>query len=303
MGGLGNQMFQYAFGKSLALKHGVELKLDISLLGDDGTAENPVVRYFDLDVFNLKDAFATQQEIEKFNSKSNPDIIDRLKHRVNKIVGKYPLVLQKNHEYNVRQINSIGRNACIVGRWQSEDFFLEHAPEIRKVFSFDHFNPNEYTSEIVSQMKRGIAVSVHVRRGDYMTHPVYSKGLGCLDKQYYSDAVSLLNEKLSGKGKLNYYFISDDMDWCKANFREVEGAVFVEQEKNKTGYLSDFWLLTHCKHSIISNSTFSWWGAWLGEKQDSIIIAPGNWAKDSKFIPQNMIPERWKRLKNTFENI
>jgi len=293
MGGLGNQMFQYAFGKALALEFGVQLKLDISLLGEDELVENHVVRNYDLDVFNLQEEFATTNEIEKFNGKKNANILDKLLFRLNRISGKYPLVLQQDHEYDLKQISSIGSNACIVGRWQSEDYFKKHAAEIRNAFSFHQFVPNEYSRMIAEQMSKTIAVSVHIRRGDYVTHPVYSQGLGCLDKQYYLDAISLLNKKMPDNNKLKFYFISDDINWCKANFSEVDNAVFVAQEKDRNGYFSDLWLLTQCKHAVISNSTFAWWGAYLIKGADKLVIAPKRWGIADGFCPPRIIPKEW----------
>ena len=137
-------MFQYAFGKALALKYGVELKLDISLLGENKSIANLVIRHFDLDAFNLQEDFATRQEMENYNGKNNPRVIDRIIYRLNKMLGKYPLIIQHNHDYDIKQISGVGKNACIIGRWQNELYFKEVEFEIRKAFSFSRFIPNNY---------------------------------------------------------------------------------------------------------------------------------------------------------------
>lgn len=298
-GGLGNQMFQYAFGNALAIKRGVQLKLDVSLLGENEEVSGLVVRHFDLDVFPLSAEFVTPKEIEDFNGKSNPTVIDRVKFRLNKTLGRFPLIIQDGHRYDESQILGIGKEACIAGRWQSELYFKGFESAVREDFSFATFTPNSYSSKVAEEIEKGVSVAVHVRRGDYTTHPVYAKAIGTLDKQYYLDAISYMRNKLSDT--LKFFFISDDIEWCKNTFASTQGAVFVEQEKGRMGYFSDLWLLSRCKHSIISNSTFSWWGAWLGEKKDSIVIAPGNWAKDPSYRPQNIIPERWVKLRNSLD--
>ncbi len=111
----------------------------------------------------------------------------------------------------------------------------------------------------------------------------------------------LLIETIFNIKSITYFIISDDITWCKKVFANLPNAVFVEQEKTKNGYASDMWLLSLCDHVVISNSTFAWWGAYLGEKQDSIICAPEMWAKKKSFIPDNIVPERWVKVTNTFE--
>jgi hypothetical protein len=300
-GGLGNQLFQYAFAKSVALKNNVELKFDVSLLGNENNVKDIVVRHFDLDVFKLPEQWTTKQEIALFNGYANPTLYQKLVFKKNQFFKRHPLVVQKRHEFDLKQIQSIGKEACLVGRWQSEDFFIEHKDSIKKAFDFSHFTPNAYSHEVAAQMKETISVSVQVRRGDYVTHPHYSKTIGALSAKYYFDAIEYVKSKLSNEATPFFYFISDDIHWCKENFGHLQHVVFVEQEKSKVGYLSDLWLLTQSQHAILSNSTFAWWGAWLGENEKSIIVAPQTWLRE---LPPNsceFVPSRWHTLPNSFE--
>lgn len=300
MGGLGNQMFQYAFAKHISIEKGVALKLDSSLLGG-GDAENVVVRHFDLDVFGIQkiEETASKKEVERFNGKFYPTILDRISFKIKSKFSNDQLLIQKGNEINDQLLCPKGEKLCVVGRWQSERFFFNNTDAIKKIFSFSGFQPNTYSLSVAEQIRQSKSVSIHVRRGDYVTHPIYSKKLGALSLKYYLDAISLLKEKVSGN--LTFYIVSDDIEWCKFNFENVnENIVFVEQEKNKLGFLSDLWLLHICQHAIISNSTFSWWGAWLGETAESVIIAPKKWSISPEFTPESIVPERWSKIDNNF---
>jgi hypothetical protein len=300
-GGLGNQLFQYAFARSIALRKNIDLKIDISLLGEvSNSAENAIVRYYDLDFFKLKTPFANKKEIELFNGKLSPSIIQRVIYKINRILGNYPLVIQNGNIYNENQINGIGNNACIVGRWQSESFFIENSAAIKKELNFNSFTPNKYSLNIANDFKNNISIGVHIRRGDYYSLREYSEGIGCLSESYYFEAINYLKNKFQSSD-LKFYFISDDIDWCKKIFISISNSVFVEQEKTKKGYISDLWLLKQCKHVIISNSTFAWWGAYLSENNEGLIVAPLKWARTKEFTPESIIPDRWIKLDNTFE--
>lgn len=299
-GGLGNQMFQFAFAKAISLKKNVELKIDTSLLGESDV-ENLIVRHFDLDVFGIQNRYllANTKEIEKFNGKKDPSIGQRIKYKIRRSIYPNRLVFQEGNKVKEAYLHLPGKELCIVGRWQSEVFFKEYMESIRTEFSLKDFQANAYSKGVSVAIQAKNSVVIHVRRRDYITHPVYCKTIGALDKSYYIEAINYFEEK--NRGYWNYYFISDDIEWCKKNFSNIEGAKFVEQEKNKLGYLSDFWLLSLAGNIIISNSTFAWWGAWLGEQNSNLIIAPSQWTRDPKESPEKIIPERWTKIENEFE--
>lgn len=300
-GGLGNQMFQYAFAKSIALKRNTPLKIDLSLLSDNSKNQELILRTFDLDFFNISDEIASKKEINKFNGAENPNLFEKIIFKINRLKGNKQFI-QNNHDYDRKSIDSITENTCIIGRWQSEDFFNSHRVEIKKIFNFSSFTPNKLSLKTAQEMKSVISVGVHVRRGDYVSDLVYAKQIGALDKEYFENSMKLIVSKLKKDEKIRFYFISDDIDWCKNEFKDHKNIRFVTQEKTKNGYLSDFWLLSQCKHLIISNSTFSWWAAWLGE-DENIIIAPKNWNRNTKNSPLNIIPKRWLKFDNGFEKL
>jgi hypothetical protein len=301
MGGLGNQMFQYAFAKSLALKYNVALKLDVSLIQTAVDANNKAIRSFDLDVFNIKDEMATQAEINRFNGSNNFNVVQKAIYKLKKISGKNPLYIQKENEFDEAFNQSIKSNACIVGRWQSEEYFKDYKNEIKEVFFPNKIVPNDYSKQLIDKSSKTIHVGIQVRRTDYITNKNYASRIGALDISYYKDAVDYVLQKIQLQEQpFNFYVVSDDMEWCKKHLQFIPNVIFVEQERSKKGYFSDLWILTQMHHNIISNSTFSWWGAWLGENQNSLVVAPSAWAKSKEAFPPRIVPSRWKSLNNRF---
>ena len=150
---------------------------------------------------------------------------------------------------------------------------------------------------IASAIKNTNSVAVHVRRSDYVTNKIYFEGLGALDKRYYDAAIAMIKFRVDNP---HFFIFSEEIDWCKANIQETN-TTYVTQVNSSRSAEFDMHLMSLCKHQVISNSTFAWWGAWLAETSGSIIVAPGNWAKTSPFLPPFIIPERWMKVDNKFE--
>ncbi|MCB9197890.1 MAG: alpha-1,2-fucosyltransferase [Flavobacteriales bacterium] len=292
-------MFQYAFAKSLAIDRCDELMLDLSLLGESDN-KDAVVRFFDLDVFTLKEGIASDKLSQKFNLKKKPNLFERLIFKVNQLIFKPQVYVQKGHSFEPEKYKSGFRDLCVVGRFQSEKFFYDHKTEIKECLNFESFKPTTISMDILDRSKHQTAVGVQVRRGDYVSHPIYKKTIGALDVNYYLNAMELMKSKLKGD-EVCFYVVSDDINWCREKFGLSENIHFVDQERSKQGYLSDMWLLSRFKHNIISNSTFSWWGAWIGESDSSIVIAPKNWTRNKENSPLEIVPERWLKIENGFE--
>lgn len=301
-GGLGNQMFQYALGLALSKEHGQGLFYDTSLLGKhDLNKKKAVIRNFDLDIFPISAQKPTIREVWKFNGKPQPNIFARLIYKYRQSAGKYLLIVQNKHQKIEFEKKAVKNNLCIVGRWQSEDYFKKHKDFILKEFAWSKFTPNNYSQNLINQFRNNTLISIQVRRGDYINHPEYSVSIGGLTSNYYIEAMTKMKSFFDETVKLKFLVISDDIEWCELNFAISDDIIFVKQEKSKVGYVSDLWLLTQCQHSIISNSTFAWWGAWLAEKKHSRVIAPLQWTRDRKNQPPNIIPQRWIQINNEFE--
>ena len=252
-GGLGNQMFQYAYGKHLSYKYNTEIRFDI--------------RFYDLDL-NPKREFL----LDRFpNTFPNTDI------NLSLIGQVYPIV----DDFNWRELpKPVGINYYLDGYWQSERFFKESEELIR-----EDFRPSKEIVEKISNTPflDTNAISLHVRRGDYITsngyHPVQSI-------EYYQKAI----EKI---GKYDYIFVfSDDIQWCKDNLK-FNNMIFMDGFTD----VEDLYLMSMCKHNIIANSSFSWWGAWLNSNPNKIVIAPNKWFGDRANLNESdIIPINWIRL-------
>jgi hypothetical protein len=297
-GGLGNQMFQYALGRKLALKNQTQLKLDLSLLHDRTPSKQAVFRDFDLDIFDIDFHLATQEEILYFNGKRGKNVIQKAQNVLkNKLLPK-KLVIEKGRQFHPEVLNTKD-NKCLAGSWQSYLYFEDIKDTLKKEFvikeSFLCDTFFEYKKQIETTE---VAVSLHVRRGDYVTNEFYNDILGVLNVDYYEKALLKLN---LNKSETKVFVFSDDIDWCKKNLGFNFETIFVEQDKSKNGVASDLALMMLCKHNIISNSSFAWWGAWLGMAKDKKVIAPINWVNkkykgDFKIDSPDIVPPNWLRV-------
>lgn len=165
------------------------------------------------------------------------------------------------------------------GYFQDERYFAKYADEIRRYFRDDtitEFLRGYYAGALKNSL------SVHVRRGDYLR---FADVLHVLDKDYYNEAIKTVCKA----HKIEYIFVmSDDIRWCRENLKD-DRIVYISGHPDHHEML----LMSLCSHNVISNSSFSWWGAWLGETMDKTIIAPDKWLKNTQ---TNAIPERWIRL-------
>lgn len=179
--------------------------------------------------------------------------------------------------FNVAHLNP-PENTTLYGYWQNEKYFKDIESKIRYAFRFQT-KLSEYANQVLSDIRRSDSVFVHVRRKYYVDLPHYH---GTLTPEWYRSALALIP-------KANIFMFSDDPEWCKQNFnyRLVEGTTKYE----------DLQLMAACKHAVIANSTFSWWGAWLGEgDSDRKIVAPKQWFTDKFANETQIVPERWLSL-------
>jgi hypothetical protein len=292
MGGLGNQMFQYAFGLYTARNNNTTLKIDSSLLSQTTTNPNHVYRNFELDLFDIEFNFASKFEVELFNGNPDKNIIRRGIFKVlRKSIG-VKLFIQKNHDFNEKQLK-LKNNTCIVGRWQSEYYFKSIENEIRQKFTFRKEISKPYEGYKEKILNTPNATCLHIRRADYVNHPIYSKKIGSLPDSYYIKSIEQLNSMLPVLSSL--FIFSDDIKYTKQMLQKTKlknEQIFIHT--NNPNPHDELQLMTKCQHHIISNSTFSWWGAWLSEKQEkSITIAPKTWAKSSEFRPPKIHCKNW----------
>jgi len=256
-GGLGNQLFQYAVGRAVAERHKVPLKFDITAYETYALHNG-----FRLDQFNINAAVAGPKEI---NELKGSDFFISKALRKSGLKNKKTFYAEKERTvYDPQVFASPAR--YLEGYWQNEQYFLNIREtilqELRPRFSLS-VNARDYQDSILNNN----AVSIHVRRGDYFKHPE----IGVLDVAYYKNGVEYIENRV---GSPKFFIFSDDLEWCKANLKFIPKPIFVEGTETE---IDDLILMSHCKHNIVANSSFSWWGAWLNKNEAKLVIAPKEW--------------------------
>ena len=283
-GGIGNQMFQYAAAKSLALHHKTILKLDISPGTDKSMPQELKPRPFELHYFNLPDQVASASEVESFITTSAfSKIKEKTKPNHKRRVYREPFFHYDNNFYNTEA------DVYLKGLWQSEKYFNPFKENIRSIFEFKNDTVNTF-QDFPCRLKEQNSVSIHVRRGDYLAK-VSLEVLGLIPLEHYQHAIELINSKIPNP---SFYFFSDDIQWVKENF-PIPNATYVSGDIGNN-HVEELYLMSQCKHNIIANSSFSWWGAWLNNNPDKIVVAPKNWFNKGPKDTQDLIPQGWLKI-------
>lgn len=277
LGGLGNQMFQYAFYKSLNNEE--QNFLDI-LNFESYKLHNG----FELEkVFKLKGiSYANLKDIEKLSDcKSN--FLSRVRK---KITGrKKTHIIEQYLHFNEKYLKM--KNVYFEGYWQSEKYFINIKEKIIKEFNFPEITEQKNIS-ILEKIEQRNSISIHIRRGDYLNNTLYSN---ICNTRYYKKAINYIESKIDNP---IFFIFSNDINWCKENFY-FEEAYFVDWNIGKSSF-RDMQLMSLCKHNIIANSSFSWWGAWLNDNKEKIVVAPTKWLNDERVNIDDIIPEGWIKL-------
>lgn len=287
MGGLGNQLFQYAAAKTLALKHTTDLKLDVSFL--EATHENEhTKRELELHYFQTNFHKATIEDRQLFNKRTF------VKKIANKYFPFHPAnfyyAKEKGFEYD-QNFKLFPQNTYLDGFWQSEKYFKEIRSVLLKELVLKEIG-TEKIKHVAAQILSSNSVSVHIRRGDYITNKNASEFHGNLSLHYYYEALSYVTGRIV---KPLVFVFSDDIAWVKANFKTDHECVFIDFNAQQSS-VWDLYLMSLCKHNIIANSSFSWWGAWLNQHQDKTVIAPKQWFANKSLNTQDLVPDTWVKL-------
>lgn len=276
-------MFQYAAGRSVAHKLGTELKLDISNFDREGVTR----RKYGLGVFNIQENFASSKEITKLTIvpsgclKYTPRVIKLLE----RLTGKSHIT-----EGDDIKFDAIPDNSYLEGYWSSEKYFKKIEALLRKEFTFKN-KPDRVNRTILSAIKKTNSVSLHVRRGDYFSNPKVNRIFETCGPAYYFVAIRLLRRRVI---RPHFFVFSDDPDWVRLNLKLKE-ATFVDHNLGKND-AEDMRLMSACRHHIIANSTFSWWGAWLDPNPGKVVISPKKWSRDPSANKDVKIPSGWVRI-------
>ena len=299
-GGLGNQMFQYATGFALALKNKTQQKIDISNY-DHITRVTP--RKFALSVFNISSPIALSEEISGIN---NGGFLSNLGNFINqKILRNYYLDFHPDFLNKIGNKITLGKNIYLEGIFQSEKNFIEFTPQIQKEFTFKKELFDEKVKQLSDVLQKENSISIHIRRGDYVHDKKTNKYHGVCSIEYYQEAINLIKEKISQQKNIAhnepiFYIFTDDEKWVTETFSNKEFneiiPTYINISNNHFKDYEELYLMSQCKHQIIANSSFSWWGAWLNKNSDKIIIAPKKWVNKKPNPHPNIIPETWIKI-------
>jgi hypothetical protein len=286
IGGLGNQMFQYSVARHLAVIHNTDVKMDISHFSDYR------VRKYCLDVFDIPQTFASSSEIRSLAVTRN-GILDRLVSYLDMIgIRLYPDTYIKERAFCFDpKILRLPNDVYLDGYWQSEKYFVRISDIIRREFTV-RFPLSKLDRAVAHDIQASESVSVHIRRGDYVTEPLNNLMFGTCDLRYYYDCVERLTLKVS---KPHFFIFSDDPGWARTNLLLPSPATYVDHNGADRDY-NDLRLMSLSKHHIIANSTFSWWGAWLSTNKGKIVFAPKQWLNKSNLDTKDIIPGEWLSL-------
>lgn len=289
LGGLGNQMFQYSAGRALAERLGVELKLDISAF------DSYELRDYWLSFFNINVVSATDEEINLLagsnrNRKKKKSFLEKFFGGRDKLPVSYfkddPIYL-----FN-EKFSALPDNIYLNGYWQNQKYFNDIKEVLNKEFSLKEELSGE-SKEVLEKIETSTSVSLHIRRGDYATNEKVNNIYGLCTLDYYKNAIECI-EKSHGNN-LEVFVFSDDTAWVNENL-EINNQVTVVDHNGPERCYEDMILMSRCRHNVIANSTFSWWGAWLNSNKDKTVISPKKWFQSDKYDTSDLIPTDWIRL-------
>lgn len=289
-GGLGNQLFQYAAGLQLASARGVELKLDLSFYEQDKTANHVA---FALGQFNIDSQIALPDELSCFESENPNGLLGRFLRQLVfcfRTVSRGHIFLEKHFHYDPQIIN-VPKKILLDGYWQSEKYFYDISDKIREKFE-PKIKFSNKDIEVAEDINKKNSVSVHIRRGDYVSNKLANEYHGVCNIDYYLRAFDYIHRQIQCP---SFFVFSDDIPWVKQNLGFLKNTIFVDHNDERRA-VHDLYLMSLCRHHIIANSTFSWWGAWLGEFPDKIVVAPRKWFSKPEINTSDLLPASWVTL-------
>ncbi|MFM8314005.1 MAG: alpha-1,2-fucosyltransferase [Deltaproteobacteria bacterium] len=280
-GGLGNQLFQYAAGRSLSLRLNAPLKLDLSwFLGRTD-------RFYALAPFAVSGATC----IDRFPfSNMAKALSSRISRKL--FFSRMGVPIRREPHFHFDPFFENIQEPCFLeGYWQSEAYFEMYQEQILQDFNLIEPVP-ERCKAVAEEIKNFDAICVHVRRGDYISNPKAAKLYGICSVVYYQTAVRHLGETVKNP---KCFIFSDDLAWVKNSLQLPFETKIVDINSAESAHW-DLYLMAQCKHFVIANSSLSWWGAWLGKALDKKVVAPSRWFLLDDKTDRDLIPKRWERL-------
>ncbi len=283
-GGLGNQMFRYAFYKSL-----IERGYKVSFL------RNRLKYLFQKDeIEHVFEGIKLINGAKDYFFSIFYSLISILPKNIKdfflKLVSFYEVKENSWFIFNQNAVRFKNINEIFIGTWQSELYFDNVKDKITSYFKFNSDLLTSKTLSILKEIDKTQSVAVHIRRGDYLSKPYIDEFSNICTLSYYKNAINYLEDKVSDA---KFFLFTDDLQWAKINLNE-RNVVFVDINNERKNSWQDMYLMSRCKHQIIANSTFSWWAAYLNINKSKIVIAPSKWINT---LPKDdIVPQSWIRL-------
>ena len=286
-GGLGNQLFQYAAAKALSLYHNVPLYLDASQYERDLLPDLEVPRSFELYNFSgIKEPIISSTELATIPELANKKSI------LQKLIPRHKQSIYTERYYHFDpNFFKAGNKVLLKGGWQSHRYFSAYQLQLQNILQLKESLVSA-VKEKGKELKNIDSVAVHIRRSDYLRKKVIYEWHGVMDKEYYIEAIQHIRNQYPS---LKVFYFTDDPDWVEQELLPLNEGELVSQKFSKTPY-EDLYLMSQCRHNIIANSSFSWWGAWLNIHPNKMVIAPKRWFNKGPKDTQDLYPEGWIKL-------
>jgi hypothetical protein len=287
IGGLGNQLFQFAAGLAAARRTGTEFRVAVDMF--DGYRLHQ--GYELTRAFAVAPPEASATEMQKCLGPLRSKVVRRLLgHFMRGTLRQGRVVFQPTVTY-WPGIRELGATAYLQGYWQSECYFADAAVEVRAALLF-RSGPSAVNARWIERIEGCNSVSMHVRRGDYIRSSKSRKLYAECSPDYYREAMDYM---LQHHRDARFFVFSDEPEWALQLFADRSDIVEIVDHNRGAESYNDMRLMSRCRHNIIANSTFSWWAAWLGERPGKMIIAPRRWLRPPG-LDADMIPNRWTRV-------
>lgn len=267
IGGVGNQMFQYALGYAISKRTGFPLYIDLS------SFKEYKARNYELEKFNCELNIVSREDCDKLNKK----------HFFEKTLYK-----DKKKTFNPDVLN-VNHSVYLKGFWQSEKYFLDIREDILNIFSFKNYDFIK-NQALLDEIKASNSISVNLRLGDYINNETIKKEHFVCRKKYYKNALTYIASHIESPV---FYVFSDDLELAKKYLPKGFDYKFA----NTDNWQEDLYFMQNAKHNIVANSSFSWWAAWLNRNPDKIVVAPDRWFTSSaKICDKDHVPDDWVRV-------
>jgi hypothetical protein len=293
LGGLGNQMFQYAVGRRLANEHSRELKVDPSILLEHSPGRHLVNRTYDLDIFALQVGVATERERRRYNP-CGLSMAGKLQFRIRNLILGSGAYVEKSFRYDEHLMGLTTPPPYLAGMWQSYKYVDPIRECLLRDFAFRDPLPLE-AADLAELLRAPSSICVNVRRTDFVTVAANASLLGFIGTDYYRKAAEFMRSRLGDSAR--YFVFSDDLEWCREELAWLPNKpVFVGHDLAGPKFSQYLHLMTLARHFVIPNSTFGWWAAWLSESADKTVVAPRQWFRDLRLNSTDLCPPDWTLL-------